>query len=245
MEGFVVDGVIDARQADGGRPGGPTDAVGSLDGLVATSVALLLQAVPGAAHTSVALRHDDGWTRYGDPLATTVDQVQTELAQGPAVDVLAGEAPLAVDDLAQADTRWPRFAARARELGVHATVYAPVCVKGRAVGRVGVLGATAGALTERSAEAVALVVAHLSAAASASAQVRQLELALVSRDVIGQAKGVLMERHGIDAERAFEVLVRYSRSGNTKLRDVAEHLVATRSLPDETTPVEGPEGTSG
>lgn len=241
----MVDGVIDARQEDGGRPGGPADPVPVLDGLVATSVALLLQAVPGATHTAVALRHAGGWTRYGDPLATAADQLQTELGEGPAVDVLRGEAPLAVDDLGHALTRWPRSAPRTQELGVQAAVYAPVCVSGRAVGRVGVLATTAGALTEQSTQAVAMVVAHLSAAASASAQVRQLELALVSRDVIGQAKGVLMERHGIDAERAFEVLVRYSRSGNTKLRDVAEHLVTTRSLPDEAAPVEGPEGASG
>lgn len=241
----MVDGVIDARQEDGGRPVGSTDPVGALDGLVAASVALLLQAVPGATHTAVALRHDHGWTRYGDPLATSVDRLQTELDEGPAVDVLGGEAAVVVDDLGSADARWLRLAPRAQELGALAAVYAPVCVNGRAVGRVGVLADRAGAFTAASVEAVELVVAHLSAAASASAQVRQLELALVSRDVIGQAKGVLMERHGIDAERAFEVLVRYSRSGNTKLRDVAEHLVATRSLPDESADDESTTGSSG
>lgn len=138
-----------------------------------------------------------------------------------------------VGDLAAADDRWTRLAARARELGVHGVVYAPVCVDGRAVGRVGVLSERPGAVTEHSAQAVVLVAAHLAAVVSASAKVRQLELALLSRDVIGQAKGVLMERHGVDAGRAFEVLVRYSRSGNTKLRDLAEHLVTHRTLPDE------------
>lgn len=235
----MVDGVIDARNGDGGGPNEPTEQVGALDGLVAASVALLLQAVPGATHTSVALRSDGGWARYGDPLATAVDELQTELDEGPAVDVLAGGAALVVGDLGSPDVRWLRFAPRARELGAHAAVYAPVCVNGRAVGRVGVLADRAGALSGASAEAVELVVAHLSAAAAAAAQVHQLELALVSRDVIGQAKGVLMERHGIDADRAFEVLVRYSRSGNTKLRDVAEHLITRRSLPDETIADEG------
>ena len=60
----------------------------------------------------------------------------------------------------------------------------------------------------------------------------QLQQAVATRDVIGQAKGMLMERHGLDADRAFAVLVRYSRDTNTRLRDVAEALVTTRSLPD-------------
>jgi AmiR/NasT family two-component response regulator len=60
------------------------------------------------------------------------------------------------------------------------------------------------------------------------ALVEQLRTALASRDVIGQAKGVLMERHRIDAEEAFDRLVRESQVRNVKLRDVAQALVASR-----------------
>ena len=48
---------------------------------------------------------------------------------------------------------------------------------------------------------------------------------------IGQAQGILMERHGLDGDRAFEVLRRYSQDHNIKLRDVATHLSETRQLP--------------
>ena len=57
----------------------------------------------------------------------------------------------------------------------------------------------------------------------------QLQEALKSRDVIGQAKGVLMERRGLDSDEAFDVLRRTSQDLNVKLRDVAETLVTRRS----------------
>ncbi|GAA1309732.1 hypothetical protein GCM10009634_75020 [Saccharothrix xinjiangensis] len=54
-----------------------------------------------------------------------------------------------------------------------------------------------------------------------------------TRDLIGQAKGILMERHKITADEAFAMLVRSSQSANTKLRDVADHLVRIGQLPPE------------
>ena len=56
-----------------------------------------------------------------------------------------------------------------------------------------------------------------------------LRIALKTRDVIGQAKGILMERHGLDADEAFDRLTTMSQDANIKLRDVAEHLVELRA----------------
>jgi len=55
--------------------------------------------------------------------------------------------------------------------------------------------------------------------------IANLQLALESRDVIGQAKGILMERHGISADDAFARLVAMSQHSNVKVREVAEHVV--------------------
>ena len=58
-----------------------------------------------------------------------------------------------------------------------------------------------------------------------------LRRAMEGRTVIGQAQGILMERHGLDAQRAFQVLARYSQDGNVKLVDLAREVIATRRLP--------------
>ncbi|MBB5791074.1 ANTAR domain-containing protein [Jiangella mangrovi] len=64
--------------------------------------------------------------------------------------------------------------------------------------------------------------------------IASLHLAVASRDLIGQAKGILMERYGLDSDQAFALLVRTSQTTNTKLADIAEHLVRSRRMPDGT-----------
>jgi len=58
-----------------------------------------------------------------------------------------------------------------------------------------------------------------------------MDTALRGRTVIGQAQGILMERFALTANQAFSVLVRYSQTNNTRLRTLAEQVVATRKLP--------------
>ncbi|MCU1352720.1 MAG: response regulator with putative antiterminator output domain [Acidimicrobiales bacterium] len=65
-----------------------------------------------------------------------------------------------------------------------------------------------------------------------SSEVGQLREAIVSRDVIGQAKGVLMATHRVTADAAFQMLVRASQRLNVKVRQVAEEVAATGALPD-------------
>lgn len=60
--------------------------------------------------------------------------------------------------------------------------------------------------------------------------------ALGSRDVIGQAKGILMERHGVTADAAFSVLSRVSQAENIKLAEVARRFVENGDLPSVPSP---------
>jgi len=73
---------------------------------------------------------------------------------------------------------------------------------------------------------------HAAVALEHSLELAGLNVALDGRKLIGQAQGILMERHGLDEKQAFEVLRRYSQDHNLKLRQVAEYLVSTRQLPD-------------
>lgn len=61
-------------------------------------------------------------------------------------------------------------------------------------------------------------------------RVEHLTIAIENRDVIGQAKGILMERYGLSGDQAFEVLVSVSSTTNTKLHQVAADLITTRTL---------------
>jgi AmiR/NasT family two-component response regulator len=58
-----------------------------------------------------------------------------------------------------------------------------------------------------------------------------MHAALGNRDVIGQAKGILMERHGVTADAAFSVLSRVSQAENLKLAEIARRFVETGKLP--------------
>ena len=73
-----------------------------------------------------------------------------------------------------------------------------------------------------------VLAAHAAAAILASRQGEQLQSALSSRDLIGQAKGIIMERYNVDAVRAFELLRELSQTENVKLVEIAEKVIATR-----------------
>ncbi|MBM7411871.1 hypothetical protein JOE38_001694 [Clavibacter michiganensis] len=75
------------------------------------------------------------------------------------------------------------------------------------------------------------VAVHARIALAAWDTADDLALGLASRSVIGQAQGILMERFSLDADRAFQVLRRYSQDGNVKLVEVARRVVQTGALP--------------
>ena len=88
-----------------------------------------------------------------------------------------------------------------------------------------------------------LAVAHVLARHAAVALARgrhesNLLQAIDARKLIGQAQGISMERFGLDADRAFAVLRRYSQDNNIKLRDVAQRLIDTRQLPSTVNPTD-------
>ncbi|HEX7133710.1 MAG TPA: ANTAR domain-containing protein [Iamia sp.] len=113
-----------------------------------------------------------------------------------------------------------------------------VIVLDRLIGRHGLAPSTAWGVLVRAAARKGTTVEELASRIVAGvpsetddlvAEVAHLRVALESRDVIGQAKGILMERHGIGADEAFARLVTMSRSGNVRLREIAENLVELRA----------------
>ena len=200
------------------------------------------QLVPSADMISVTLREDDGGFHTPvetDPLATRADHIQYETGEGPCVEATAtsGSGFTLSRDLGR-DPQYPTFGPRVVELGVTA-----LCATGMFPGgdppRLGALNyyfRDAAGLDDVDRDAM-LILASYAAVALQSArnlefeQLRSAQLteALQSRDVIGQAKGILMQRRNASAEEAFDVLRRASQDLNVKLRDVATTIASRHS----------------
>jgi GAF domain-containing protein len=129
------------------------------------------------------------------------------------------------------DERWPRFSAEAARLNVRSMLCVPLWIDERGLGALSLYADQAAAFSDPH-ERVTVLLATFAALALAEAQrADQLHDALGNRDVIGQAKGILMERHGVTADAAFGVLSRVSQAENLKLAEIARQFVATGKLP--------------
>ncbi|HEU0101838.1 MAG TPA: GAF and ANTAR domain-containing protein [Mycobacteriales bacterium] len=218
---------------------GEEDVQATLDAIVHATV----DTVPGARHASISTiraRREVYTQASTDDLPRALDQAQYDTGQGPCLDALFQQQTVRLDDLAS-EPRWRAFTALARELGAGSMLCVQLYVDGER-GNLGALNVSSGhahAFTDESAQIALVLAAHAAVAMSDAQTAAQLRAAVSSRDLIGMAKGVLIERHRLTPERAFTVLVRASQHGNRKLLDVARELVETGSL---STPVPGRPG---
>ncbi len=198
-----------------------------LDTTMQAVVTVTLSNIVGAEHAGITA------TWKGRPftpaashhIVEAVDKVQYALGEGPCLSALHGKTTMLADDLDE-DDRWPHFAPRAVELGVRSMVSFQLFVHQGTVGALNLYASERNAFSDESVAFGRLLAAHAAIALASARDAHDLEVALGSRDVIGQAKGILMERHKIDADAAFGLLVKASQDSNRKLREVAE-LVST------------------
>jgi transcriptional regulator with GAF, ATPase, and Fis domain len=199
----------------------------------------LLQRIVAAAVTEVAGAQYAGITllahgQVSTPAASAelveqIDQAQYETGQGPCIDAAAEHATVRSDDL-QADGRWPRFGPRAAELGVRSMMAFQLFVEAGSMGALNLYAESVAAFGEESESTGMLLAAHAAVAMTAARTEASLRAGLDTRDVIGQAKGILMERYKISGTAAFGLLITASQAVNEKLYLVAGHLAATGEL---------------
>ena len=191
-------------------------------------VASAVQTVPGAEHAGVSLLHADGSITSHAPssdLVRRVDQLQASLREGPCVTVLWEQHTVLVDDLSAEVTQWPSFAPAAAACGVVSMLGFQLFVSGDSRGALNLFSSRRGGFDIESQTLGGLFASHAAAALGRARQNEQLHQALATRDVIGQAKGILMERFGINSTAAFAMLVKASQDTNIKVADVARVLV--------------------
>jgi ANTAR domain len=196
-------------------------------------VELAVRLVPGTQHASVTVL--DGRDRL-DTLAATsemarvADQAQRD-GDGPAFACGTEQLLLRVDDLRD-DRRWPGFAARAGDAGVRSLLVCELPAVRRGTATLNLYSRRRGAF-RAVAELVAPVFAARAAVALAHAsQVANLRTAIDSRQTIGTAVGILMERHRITEDEAFQRLVSASQSQHIKLREIAMRITETGEDPE-------------
>ena len=174
---------------------------------------------------------------YSDPAVIEIDAFQHRSAEGPCLDALSTGVAVYAVDLAD-DARYPTFGAHAATAGVRSALALPVRIDGvhGALNLYARLPLAYG-VTDRGKGVILATLAGValtSAAHRLDLEQRNLDLqqAMIYREVIGQAQGILMEREHITADQAFAILRRASQHLNEKLRDVARTLVETGQVPD-------------
>lgn len=191
-----------------------------------------VQLIPGVDEASISVtigRRDVSSQHPSGDLPARVDAVQTETGQGPCIDAAYGHETVRVPDMASED-RWPKFAARASALGAASMLSIQLWVENDDLGALNLYSYTADSFTDESEHVGLLFASHAAVAFAGADKVHHLNIALAHRDLIGQAKGILMERFKITADQAFRILVRVSQDSNRKIFDLAEDLAHTGHL---------------
>jgi GAF domain-containing protein len=184
--------------------------------------------IEGAEHACISL-FERGTVRSQagtDELAKRVDSRESELNEGPCITSLREEVTVRSDDF-EKEERWPRFVAAAMEEGIRSMLAVQLFVQDDNLGALNIYATQPNAFTEHDESIAMLLAVHAAIAMTASATESNLRLALDSRDVIGQAKGILMERYKISSLEAFHLLVVASQQTHQKLRVVADTLAST------------------
>ena len=203
------------------------------DGVLRCVVDGALRIVPGAQEGSVSLvvgRRKVLAQAASSRLPRDVDALQEEVGQGPCLETAFEQHTVLAPDLA-ADPRWPRFSARAAALGARGMLSFQLYVEGDNLGALNLYSREVGGFDERSVAVGELFAAHAAVACSAAQRQSALERALVSRQLVGQAQGILMERARLTADQAFATLTRASQERNVKVAEVARRLVESGELP--------------
>ena len=159
------------------------------------------------------------------PFLVELDGLQVHFGEGPCLAAAGADSVVRCPNLAE-DTRWPRFAAAAEELGVLGMLSFQLYTRAGGTGALNLFSLEPVDHFKPEAEAVgAMLATHAAAAFIATDEHRQMQSALASRDLIGQAKGIIMERFQVNAVRAFELLKRLSQDANVKLVQVAQQVI--------------------
>ena len=203
----------------------------SVDDVLSDVTATAKQLIPGVDTAGVLLVAKNG--KYESLAGITelphkLDDLQMTFEEGPCLQAAIDEVIVRTDDF-RTEGRWPKYSPAVVELGVLSGLSVKLYTAERTAGALNLFAFKPHAFNADDETIATVLAAHAAAAILASRQGEQLQSALTTRDRIGQAKGIIMERYGIDDIAAFDMLKRLSQDSNTRLTDVAQRVIDTRN----------------
>lgn len=199
------------------------------------AVVVALHIVSHAEESGISLVHKKAQT-VDTPAATSdtvrrIDDLQYQHGQGPCLTAIFEQEVVSSPDIGN-DDRWLTWGQQVvAETGVHSMMCFRLFTSQDVTGALNFYSRDADAFDEDDREHGLAMASHTSMAMAAAEEVAHLRVGMDTRLIIGQAQGILMAQFDLDADHAFQTLVRVSSHTNVKLRQVAEDLVRTRRLP--------------
>ncbi|MFQ1000705.1 ANTAR domain-containing protein [Modestobacter sp. SSW1-42] len=207
----------------------------SMATVLQTVADLAKEVLPGDPEVSISLLSNDkaSTTVFTGRLAMDLDESQYGRGYGPCLHAASTGELTEIDD-ARTDPRWPDYGKSAWERGSGSSLSVPLPIQEGLSGALNIYAREPHAFDDEARQAAqrfapyaGVAVANMHAYETARDMAGHLQVALESRAVIDQAKGILMERHKLTPDQAFQAMAAVSMRANRKLRDVAEQLVRT------------------
>jgi hypothetical protein len=210
-----------------------------IDGALRLVIELAKSNVMGADGVSVSLlRHGRITTvAASDQTIADMDADQYATGEGPCLDASNQGHWFHAESL-DTETRWPAFTPQARRLGINAIMSTPLTAFDNPIGALNIYSRTPYAFDVEAQKTAAgfahkasVILSGAGAGVTDAQDARRFHGALESREIIAMAKGILMERLGVDADDAFDVLVRLSCYSGLPLRTRAHEMVISARRP--------------
>lgn len=201
----------------------------TLEAVVATAT----RTIPGAAAAGLNLYERGRFVPQAifGAAPHRLDALQQQTGTGPCIDASRDQVTVRIED-ATTEARWPDWISLALSLDVLSMLCIPLWVDEQRLGSLSLYGGETHAFGEHESYLAGLFASHAALALSDAQRTENLRRVVLNRDIIGQAKGILMERHRITADQAFTRLSEASQRTNRKLIEIAELVAATGALPD-------------
>ncbi|GAA3548838.1 hypothetical protein AFL01nite_23200 [Aeromicrobium flavum] len=156
-------------------------------------------------------------------------RLQAELDEGPCLDAIRTDTSVFLVEDVATDERWPRWGPEAMKVGYRSSISARMESRGRSYGSLNVYDTRRAAFTRADLDVLELLASQAAVAYANAVTHLNMQVALDSRTVIGQAQGVLMQAYDLDAETSFAYLRRRSQAENVRLVEVAQDVLRTRA----------------